>query len=94
MTNTGPHRPGPSPSYVAREAFDEERDVAIPITELRLRRTCRVSEHLALGAGVETSLWWDVPVPPGVIPVADGDEVLHEDTMVFFGFAGFLKLTF
>ncbi|MGQ0836123.1 MAG: hypothetical protein ACT4O5_14625 [Gammaproteobacteria bacterium] len=38
------------------------------------------------------SVWWDVPVPPGVIPTAGGDEVFHENTILYFGLAIAVKL--
>ncbi len=85
---------GPAPTYVARERFKREQDVAIPITELRIRWTCRLGKRVSLGAGVHTSVWWDVPVPPGVIPIENGDEALHEDTLVFFGLLGAVKFAF
>jgi hypothetical protein len=47
-----------------------------------------------VSTGAHTSTWWDVPVPPGVTPTEDGDEALHEDTVIFFGLLGGLKFTF
>ena len=78
----------------AREIFRADQDAAIPITELRLRWTYQVSRLLALGLGVNTSAWWDVPVPPGAIPGETGAQTLHENTLVFFGLAGAIELTF
>jgi hypothetical protein len=89
---TGPF--GPSPALVAIETFQQKPDVAIPITEFRLRYRYRLGDRVSLGAGVETSVWRDVPVPPGVTPIADGDEALHENTIVFFGLLGGLTFTF
>jgi hypothetical protein len=82
---------GPMPTYVSQESFKREQDVAIPITEFRIRWICKVNELISLGAGVHTSAWWDVPVPPGVVPMENGDEALHEDTIVFFGLLGAVK---
>ena len=85
---------GPTPAYVARETFTKDQDVAIPITDLRLRWTCRVGDHVSLGAGLNTSVWWDVSVPPGVVPVENGDETLHENTVIFFGLSGTVSFVF
>jgi hypothetical protein len=89
---TGPF--GSTPSFSAQETFRSEQDVAIPITELRIRWTYGVTKKLSLGAGVDTSVWWDVPVPPGVIPIEGGGEALHENTIVFLGLLGSVKLAF
>jgi len=78
----------------ARETFRKEQDVGIPVTEFRFKWMFRATDRLSLGLGANTSAWWDVPVPPGVIPIEDGDEVLHENTIVFFGLAAAVKLTF
>lgn len=67
------------------EVFRADQDVTIPITEARIRWTYQATEHLALGAGIDTSAWWDVPVPPGIAPIEDGQEALHENTLVFAG---------
>jgi hypothetical protein len=83
-----------TPSFFAQETFREERDIAIPITELRFDWTYDLTDRWSLGVGAETSAWWDVQVPPGVIPIADGDEALHENTIVFFGVGGSVKFRF
>ena len=79
---------------LSHEKFRKVEDVAIPVTELRLKWTYSVNDRLALGAGVFTSAWWDVPVPPGVIPIAGGDQALHENTIVLVGLSGVVKYTF
>jgi hypothetical protein len=88
---TGPF--SATPSFTTQAIFRREQDVAIPITELRIRLAYEVTRNISLGAGVHTSVWWDVPVPPGVIP-ADGDQALHENTIVFLGLLGAAKITF
>ena len=89
---TGPF--GPMPAFFAQESLRTNKDVAIPVTEFRLRWTYRLSRMVALGVGANTSAWWDVSVPPGVIPIQGGDEALHENTIVFFGMTGAVELTF
>jgi hypothetical protein len=85
-----------TPNVVSQESFRKEPnpDVAIPITEFRLKWDYAVTEAISVGVGAHTSTWWDVPVPPGVTPAEDGDEALHENTVVFFGLLGSLKFTF
>lgn len=83
-----------TPSPVSQESFRKDQDVAIPITEFRLKWTYSVSKMVALGVGANTSVWWDVSVPPGVMPIEGGDGVLHENTIVFFGLVGAVELTF
>lgn len=97
LTNTASGFTGPfssNPNFVEQEVFSAEQDVAIPITELRIKWKYRVSKHIALGLGANTAVWWDVPVPPGVIPVVGGDQKLHENTIVFFGLMGAVELAF
>ena len=84
------------PNVVSQETFRKEPDpdVAIPITEFRLKYTFDLTRRISIGVGAYTSTWWDVPVPPGITPGEGGDQVLHEDTIVFFGLSGGLKFTF
>ena len=80
---------------VSQEVFRKEPnpDVAIPITESRVKWNYEPTRRISLGGGAHTSTWWDVPVPPGVTPTEDGDEALHEDTVIFFGLPSGLKFT-
>jgi hypothetical protein len=88
----GPY--GEAPAFVFEQLFNESQDVAIPISELRLEWSYQLTRRLALSLNADTSTWWDVPVPPGVIPVAGGAQQLHENTIVFFGLGGGFRLTF
>lgn len=81
-----------APSVVGMEFFGKDEDVAIPITEFRLNWLYPISERISLGVSANTSIWWDVPVPPGVIPMAGGDEVFHENTILYFGLAVAVKV--
>jgi hypothetical protein len=83
-----------APSFFTEESFRERRDVAIPISELRLNWSYDLGERWSFGVAAETSAWWDVQVPPGVIPIAGGDQALHENTLVFFGLAGTVSFAF
>ncbi len=83
-----------APTFVSEELLRSDLDVAIPITELRLEWTIRVNRMVAVGLGANTAAWWDIPVPPGVIPGEGGDSVLHENTIVFVGMLGVVELTF
>jgi hypothetical protein len=86
--------PFSSPSVVAQETFETDQDVAIPVTEFRVKWTYEISNSVSLGAGANTSAWWDVSVPPGVIPAEEGNEVLHENTIVFYGVLAVVEYTF
>jgi hypothetical protein len=88
---TGPFS---SPTFFAQETFETDQDVAIPVTEFRIGWTYEISKRFSLGAGANASAWWDVSVPPGVIPAEDGDEVLHENTIVFYGVLAAMEYTF
>lgn len=97
LTSTTGDFTGPfsdTPSFFAGETFRAEQDVAIPITESRIKWTYRLTKRISLGAGADAAAWWDVPVPPGVVPIADGDEALHKSTIVFLGLLGTVKVTF
>jgi hypothetical protein len=88
---TGP--PG-APTFTTDDTFRLEEDVAIPITELRLGWTYRIGQTIACGLGASTAIWHDVPVPPGHLPIAGGDEVLDEDTIVLVGLEAAIELRF
>lgn len=85
--------PGP-PAYVSDESFSKDEEVAIPVTDLHLRGTWELMDHLAVGAGTQVSTWWDVSVPPGVIPVVGGDQTFHENTVVLFGLSAVVEIRF
>jgi hypothetical protein len=89
---TGPF--AEEPPFVDQRVFRAERDVAIPVTELRIDWTYRVTRFLSLGVGVNTAAWWDVPVPPGAIPTEGDGDTLHENTIVLVGVLGAVVLTF
>jgi hypothetical protein len=93
---TGTFTEETTPTIVSAEAFRKspDPDVAIPITEFRVKFTYELTRRISLGVGAHTSTWWDVPVPPGITPAEGGDQALHEDTVIFFGLLGGLKVTF
>ena len=82
------------PAFLIDEAFAESLDVAIPISELRLGWGYQATRRLGLGLSAIAAAWWDVPVPPGVIPVFDGGQMLNENTIVFFGLGAVVRMTF
>lgn len=88
---TGPFS---APSFFDQETFSTEQDVAIPITEFRIKWTYSIGKHVSVGAGANASTWWDVPVPPGITPIEGGREALNEDTLVFLGLLGAVEITF
>ena len=80
------------PTFFDLETIRKVEEIAIPITELRLKWTYRVTKMVALGAGIDTSVWQDVQVPPSVIPGQSG--AFLENTLVLVGIAGAVELTF
>lgn len=82
------------PSTTAFDSFRATEDVAIPVTDLGISWTFRVARWLAVGAGATSSTWWDVPVPPGVVPGEGGLQSLHENTIVFYGMSLIAELRF
>lgn len=85
---------GETPVFVSEETFRTPERVAIPITEMRLRALVSPFNRLAIGVGIHGSAWWDVGVPPGVLPVPAGDQLLQENTLVFFGLMGVVEVRF
>ncbi len=83
-----------APVYTDQWFLRSDRDVAIPVTEFRLKWTHSITRNIAAGIGANTSAWWDVPVPPGVVPGDDGHDALHENTIVFFGMLGAVEVRF
>ena len=83
-----------NPAYIEQELFSTPLDVAIPVTEVRMRGTIELFRGLAIGAGVTASMWWDVAVPPGIVPVPGGDQSLHENTLIFLGGMGVVEIRF
>jgi len=89
---TGAFSEMPDPVFFNRRSFRTERDVAIPVTELELRWSYRLSDRFTLFVGSEATVWWDVPVPPAVVPNT-GPDALHENTLVFVGALAGLRWT-
>jgi hypothetical protein len=81
-----------APNVVAQEFFGKEQDVAIPVTEFRVNWLYPLGRLVSLGVSVNTSVWWDVPVPPGLTPVAQGNVRFDENTILYFGLAVAVKL--
>lgn len=88
----GPPTDPPS-NIVAQDSFSREQDVAIPITELRINWLRSLGDRLAVGVSANASVWWDVPVPPGVVPATEGDRS-DENTIVFFGIGAAIRFGF
>lgn len=98
LTSTSREFRGPlvaSPTYTSLDTFERrDQDVAIPITEARIAWSFALTEWLSLGAGVHASVWWDVSVPPGVVPGEGGDRVFHENTVVATGLSASIRAAF
>ncbi len=84
----GPH---PPEEFSAVESFERSESVSIPISEFRFRWIYHFTDAMSAGLGADTSVWWNVPVPPGV-------ELEHpryqENTITFFGLLALFELSF
>lgn len=83
----------PPTNVIAQDSFSRDTDVAIPITELRFNWLRPLNERLSLGVAANVSVWWDVAVPPGVVPATEADRS-NENTIVFFGIGAALRFDF
>ena len=86
----GPKEPfaGPPeevPAGDVQGVFGTTRDLAVPMSDLELGWRYRLSETWSLGATARAAAWWNLAVPPGVVPGAGGDRALHETTIVLYG---------
>ena len=84
----GPH---PPEQFSMEESFEKTETASIPITEFRFRWTYQFSELMSAGLGADTSVWWNVPVPPGVELEHPG---FQENTIIFFGLLALFELSF
>jgi hypothetical protein len=83
----------PPTNVSALETFSRDINAVIPITEFRLNWLKPINERLALGVAANVSIWWDVSVPPGVVPATEADRS-NENTIVFFGIGAALRFDF
>lgn len=82
------------PSGDAQARFSALQDIAVPMTDLRLDWRYRLTARWSLGLGARASAWWDLAVPPGVIPAPGGDRALHETSIVLYGLGAAVRWAF
>ncbi len=75
---------GEAQAFTDVRTFGQPKDVTIPITELQFKWARELGQRTAFHAGFTAAAWWNVSVPPGVLPTG-GQEALDENTIVFFG---------
>ena len=84
--------------YTGEFSFSKNEAVALPVTELKLKVTYRITDNISIGVGGFYSIWWDAPVAPKwSIP---GDWVsnegsgwnLQERTLIFGGYMVALRV--
>ena len=64
--------------YTGEFSFSKDEEVALPVTELKLKVTYHITDTISIGGGGFYSIWWDAPVAPKwSIP---GDWVSDEGT--------------
>lgn len=76
------------------DVFAQKREVGVPISEFRLKWIYELGRHIGLGLGANTSVWWDIPVPPRVNPSQEDGDMLHENSVIFFGLLASLEYRF
>jgi hypothetical protein len=81
------------PGVVSTIRFQKVESVTIPMTELRLSWRFRLADHVALGAGVFASRWWNVSVPPGVV-AGSTLATLDESTIDLVGLSAGVTVVF
>jgi hypothetical protein len=91
---TGSFSEEPDPAFVSDGTFRMLQDVAIPMTDLRLEWKYRLGRMVALGLSANASTWWNVSVPPGVVPAEGSAPALHENTLVFSGVGALVEISY
>ena len=83
-----------TPEFVSQETIRTTDDVAIPVTDVRLEWSYELGPRFTVGVGASGSAWWDVSIPPGVVPGEGGNEALLENTIVYFGMSATVTYSF
>ena len=71
--------------------FSEEKTVALPVTEVKLKFLIDVAKNVSVGIGGFASMWWDAPLAPKWSVPGDWTMVegtgwkLQKNTLVFYG---------
>jgi hypothetical protein len=71
------------PPNLPRELLSTTDSITVPMTDLTLAWRVRLSERWTLGARFDAGAWFDLAVPPGVVP--GRSERLEETTLVVYG---------
>jgi hypothetical protein len=84
----GPPGPFAGPPEEVPPGFNQERlattdSITVPMTDLLLAWRFRLGEHWSVGTRLGATAWWDLAVPPGVVP--DRPEELEETTLLTYG---------
>jgi hypothetical protein len=79
--------PGP-----ASERLSTTDSITVPMTDLALAWRFRLGARLGFGASLGATAWWDLAVPPGVVP--GRADALEETTLVSYALGATLRYTF
>ncbi len=83
----------PDPPFFNDERFQANESIDVPITDLRLKWFYRLTKRMSLGAGLNSSTWWSLPVPPGVEIGSEGaSQERHESDLTFWGLTGLIQV--
>jgi hypothetical protein len=85
----GPEEVPPGP---ASERLSTTDSITVPMTDLALAWRLRLGERWALGVSLGGTAWWDLAVPPGVVP--GRADALEETTLVTYALGATLRYTF
>lgn len=84
--------------FTGEFSFSKDEKVALPVTELKLKITCHITDNISIGVGGFYSIWWDAPVAPKWSISGDwvSDEGtgwrLQKRTLIFGGYMVALRI--
>ena len=83
----------PDPPFIDDDRLQTTESETVPITDLRLKWRYRLTRRLSLGAGINSSTWWGLSVPPGVEPGGPGaSRQFHESDLTFWGVTALIQV--
>lgn len=80
------------PPGLPRELLATTDSITVPMTDLLLAWRVQLGERWSLGARFDVAAWWDLAVPPGVVP--GRADRLEETTLVVYGLGATLGVAF
>ena len=101
QTPQGPYYPFNYYYYEGRFPFEKKENVALPVTELKLKVAYGLTKNISLGVGGFASIWWNAPLAPrwsipGNWTAGDGTgwNLPNKTTLTFYGLTTSLTIQF